>query len=327
MITNFRLAKYHFVLEAIDPLYLPPPKGTVLRDGVGYMFKRLACSESYPCDGDCVQGNSCPYSYVFETRLPEVSQVLHNFTEVPRPFIIEVSNDSHNHILPGEQLVFGLILVGHGIQYLPYFVAVFRELGWVGLGHTRGKYSLISVDAISPYDQKSERVYQIDEHLALQLSDFIITKNLVVAYASNLPTDRLTMEFVTPARLKHQGRWVGEGPPFEVLIKSLLGRISSLSYFHCQERLEVDFRELIDRAAHIKITEKKTDWQDWSRFSGRQKQRIEMGGLVGTITYAGDLKDFLLFLALGELVHVGKGAVFGNGKFSIGPVPNLNELG
>ena len=65
------------------------------------------------------------------------------------------------------------------------------------------------------------------------------------------------------------------------------------------------------------IAECRTGWQDWSRYSGRQRQRVEMGGLVGRVTYEGDLSDYLPLLVLGELVHVGKGTVFGNGQYRI----------
>ncbi|GAB4546590.1 MAG: hypothetical protein Kow0063_41050 [Anaerolineae bacterium] len=108
-----------------------------------------------------------------------------------------------------------------------------------------------------------------------------------------------------------------EGPPFPVLVKALLGRVSSLSYFHCGQRWEADFRGLIDRAAGVRVAGCESGWQDWSRYSGRQKQRVEMGGLVGCVTYEGDLRDYLPLLALGEWVHVGKGTVFGNGKYVI----------
>jgi hypothetical protein len=135
--------------------------------------------------------------------------------------------------------------------------------------------------------------------------------------AATLPTDRITLNFLTPTRLKRQKRWVWEGPPFEILVRSLLSRTSSLSYFHCGQRLEVDFRGLIDRAVEAQIVRNDTHWEDWQRFSGRQKQNIKMGGLMGKVTYQGDLQEYLPLLALGELIHVGKGTVFGNGQYEI----------
>jgi len=97
----------------------------------------------------------------------------------------------------------------------------------------------------------------------------------------------------------------------------LLGRISSLSYFHCGQRLEVDFRGLIDQAAAVQIATAETHWEDWERFSTRQKKRIAMGGLVGRVTYQGDLGPYLPLLSAGEFIHVGKGNVFGNGQYRL----------
>ncbi len=57
-----------------------------------------------------------------------------------------------------------------------------------------------------------------------------------------------------------------------------------------------------------------TRWEDWKRFSGRQKQAIHLGGLVGHMTYQGNWQPFLPFLPLTEWIQVGKGTVFGNGQ-------------
>jgi hypothetical protein len=233
----------------------------------------------------------------------------------------------------GETLTFGLILVGQSITYLPYFIAVFRELGRVGLGHNRGRYRLRTVEAISPDNEAGDPIYQADDEL-IRPVDLSLTAKMITDRAAqisqpsmlNLQSPRkasnlqsLTLHFLTPTRLKEQGRWVSVGPPFPVLIRTLLGRISSLSYFHCGKRLEVDFRGLIDQAGAVRLKESQTRWEDWDRFSGRQKQRIRMGGLVGRVIYEGNLEPYLPLLAVGELVHVGKGTVFGNGQYRIEP--------
>jgi CRISPR/Cas system endoribonuclease Cas6 (RAMP superfamily) len=42
-----------------------------------------------------------------------------------------------------------------------------------------------------------------------------------------------------------------------------------------------------------------------------------MGGVVGEAVYEGDLGPFAPLLALGEVLHVGKGTGFGLGRYEI----------
>ncbi len=44
---------------------------------------------------------------------------------------------------------------------------------------------------------------------------------------------------------------------------------------------------------------------------------MKLGGIIGNVTYAGDLTPFLPFIVLGKYIHVGKGATFGLGKYEI----------
>ncbi len=315
---NFSLAQYRFYLETLTPLELQPFKGSALRGGFGYLFKQLVCAGPEPCGQTCRRVNSCPYGYIFETSPPEGAEALRNFSEVPRPFVIEPPEDRRKLIPPGQRLDFGLTLIGKGMGYLPYFVAVFRELGRAGLGASRGRYRLAAVEAVRPYQREISLLYR-DGTEVVGGVELAVTAEMALERAAALPTGRLELELLTPARLKHEGRWVGQGPPFAVVVKTLLSRVSSLSYFHCGAPFEADFRGLIDRAAGVEIERNETRWQDWARSSGRQQQRVEMGGLVGRVSYAGDLAEFLPLLALGELVHVGKGTVFGNGQYRLIP--------
>jgi hypothetical protein len=316
--SSFRLARYRFTLTARDPIRVPPFKGSTLRGGFGHAFKHLVCfqPEVKTC-ASCLLRYTCPYSYVFETPVPPDAEVLSKNDRAPRPLVIEPPLDRRTDYPPGERLTFHVTLVGRAMDFLPYFLVAFQELGRQGLGRERGRFKLSRVEALAPFGEEAAPVYDEAQPAHIHARALPADWDSVEARAAQLPPDHVTLTFLTPARLKHKGRWVRQGPPFGALVKVLLGRVSSLSYFHCGERLEVDFRGLIDRAAEVHIAQSETHWEDWSRFSGRQKQRVEMGGLVGRVTYEGDLREYLPLLALGELVHVGKGTVFGNGQMSL----------
>ena len=136
-----RIARYRFDLEAVDRLFLPPYKGSTFRGGFGYAFKKMVCGQQdwLNCT-PCTRGNACPYGYLFETRMEDHTDLFPDLREVPIPFIIEPPLDTQTSYRPGERLAFHVVLVGRGIQYLPYFLLAFQELGRVGVGKPRGRY-------------------------------------------------------------------------------------------------------------------------------------------------------------------------------------------
>lgn len=52
----------------------------------------------------------------------------------------------------------------------------------------------------------------------------------------------VSLRFLTPARLKYQDDFLTKPPPFHVLVRTLLRRVSSLSLFHGGHRWEIDYR-------------------------------------------------------------------------------------
>ncbi|MCL6451210.1 MAG: hypothetical protein K6T75_07965, partial [Acetobacteraceae bacterium] len=158
MLEALRLARFSLVLRAEEELWLPPYQGSTLRGGFGSAFRRVACSRAAQrgplpdCHG-CALGSVCPYAYVFETAPTPGSQVLRKYRDVPRPFVLEPPLQPRGEYKAGERLVLGLVLVGRGIDYLPYFVVAFRELGKQGIGRRggrshRGRFALEEVRAV-----------------------------------------------------------------------------------------------------------------------------------------------------------------------------------
>ncbi len=315
-LNSFRLARFRFDLEAVEPLHLPPYKGSTLRGGFGYAFKKMVCGEGdWRACTPCKRGNDCPYGYIFETSVPKDSEVLRSLQEVPLPFVIEPPLDRRQSYASGDRLAFHVVLVGRAINYLPYFLLAFQELGRMGISKPPGRYVLQRIMAVHPWESTQEIVYDgVDVHVGGR--DLSVGYAEVAAWAADLPADRLTLQFLTPTRIKHNDRFA-ERPDFHVLVRALLRRISSLAYFHCGQLWEADFRGLIAAAEAVQTAQMDVKWVDWERYSTRQQQRMNLGGFVGEATYAGDLSRFQTLLTLGGLAHVGKATVFGHGQYQM----------
>lgn len=318
MLDFFTLTRYRFTIEALQAMDLPSYKGTTLRGGFGITFRRLVCYQPHVprCD-DCLLRFSCPYPYLFDTYPPPDAEVLGQHQDVPLPLVIEPPNDRRRHLEPGDTLEFHVILVGESVRYLSYLAVAFQELGRQGLGKARGRFKLCELTAVHPYRPDTAIVYEENSPNVIRAATLPITFAECATRAVALPPDRVTVHFQTPTRLKDAGLIIRETPPFLVFWRALMRRVSSLAYFHCGQQWEADYRGLLQAAKEVQLVDAGTHWAEFRRYSTRQQQGVSFGGVVGSATYAGDLRPFLPVLALGELVHVGKSTVFGNGRFRL----------
>jgi CRISPR-associated endoribonuclease Cas6 len=214
---------------------------------------------------------------------------------------------------PGETLTFGWTLIGRGADYLPYFIYAFERLGErYGLGKGRGRFQVESVRWLAPGGEPVV-IYRGTEQTLQSTFRSLHVQELAGPPAGE-PGNSLTLRFLTPTRLVYGGA-LTDSPDFHVLLRVLLRRLSNLAYFHCGTDLQLDFRGLIAAAEHIQTVASRLRWYDWERYSSRQDVRMQMGGFLGRVTYAGNLQPFLPLLQLGAYVHVGKGTSFGLGKY------------
>ena len=158
MLETFRLAKFRFTICAKEHIRFPTYKGSAFRGGFGYAFKRVVCvTKNRECD-DCLLKQKCIYSYIFETPPPQDTEMLRLYPKVPHPFVIEPPITEKQSFEPGETFSFHLILIGNAIDYIPYFIYTFTELGKQGIGQGRGKYELTQVEGIDS-EGKAVEIY------------------------------------------------------------------------------------------------------------------------------------------------------------------------
>jgi hypothetical protein len=316
MTVNFdhlRFARYRITIAAGENgLVLPPHKGSTFRGGFGNVFRRITCALREKDCGSCLLRERCPYAYVFETAPPAGSQALSKYESIPRPFVIEPPPEEKTEYAPGETLIFYLLLFGKAIEFLPYFILVFREMEEAGIGRGRQPFKVLSISAVG-LDQE-EVIYTAGTNTVRGVNLTFTGNDLLKALPA--VNGRLSVRFITPFWLKDQGS-LAPVPEFHILFRQAMRRISALSYFHHEIALEADYAGLAARSRHVALVENNTHWQYWERYSRRQQQRITQGGLVGDVVYEGDLEEFIPWLVIGEQVHVGKNTVFGLGKYSL----------
>lgn len=322
MLDTFRCSRYRFILQASTSLHLNAFAGSTLRGGFGHLFKRTVCIwPSGDCDR-CLLKERCAYPYVFETAPPPDAEKLRGLEQVPRPFVLEPpERGGRQSYRPGERFDFGLVLVGRGIGYLPHFLLTLGELGRTGLGANRGRFDVVEVLAEHP--RGTRRIWTPGANglagIDVALTAAELMRPTALAGLSELP-HRLAVCFQTPARVRSEGQ-VRTALTFQELVRALLRRLSSLCYFHCGGELAVDFRGLIERASLIRTVAEDLRWQAQERFSGRQRQRIDMSGVLGRVVFEAPepsvWEEYLPLLTAGEWVHVGKGTVMGLGKYRV----------
>jgi hypothetical protein len=234
--------------------------------------------------------------------------------------------------------------VGNINEYLPYFVYTFSELGKLGIGQNRSKFYLKSVQKVTSasggtmtevYNDKDKK---LTGHLAHAITLEMLNPRDLQDGAGGFTTERtestediknngtrgksgeihsLTLQFLTPARIKHRAEYCRE-LDFKIFIHNLLKKISVLDQVYCRGEDQSDiFRNLMKKAEEIRHHHRLLEWVDWERYSTRQKTDMLLGGLVGKITFTGELTEFYPYIKMGEYIHAGKNTGFGLGKYRI----------
>lgn len=306
---KIKFVKLDFVIKALDPFVLPPYKGATLRGGFGVAFRRVVCvAGKKDCIG-CLLRSKCVYSYVFETPPGLDTEIMRKYEAAPHPFVIEPPFEQKRIYRPGEELLFGLVLIGKAIDYLPYFIYTFNELGKTGIGKGRGRFELTAVvmDGKTVYDSTGETLSHVN------------TMEVSINGEENPHQNagQLKLSFLTPTRIIYNGR-LSLDLEFHMFMRNLLRRLSLIYYFHSNGAPSIfDFKGLIEKAGEVRVVRRDLQWYDWERYSGRQERKISMGGFVGEIVFEGNLSLFMPFVMAGEILHVGKGTGFGLGRYEV----------
>ncbi len=204
----------------------------------------------------------------------------------PRPFVFRAAHLDGMTIPAGAPFHFDVHLFDLRQAARTYFVNGFARVAAEGLGPGRARATLISVE---PEPETVEM---------------------------NGPPEtagRVLVRFVTPTELKADRKLL-ERPEFAILFARLRDRISTLRTLYGPGPLEIDFRGMGERAAHVRLSRCELHWTEIERRSSSTGQIHPLGGFTGEAEYDGDVGEFLPYLRAGGWTGVGRQTVWGKGE-------------
>lgn len=329
MLDNLSFTRFTARYRILEPVLLPSFTGSALRGALGHAMRRVRYGRMAACT-HCSIRPACRYgslyAYLFESPCdhPIIEPVHANLNPrmrrktYPQPFVLEPPEGGEYS--PGRHLLVPIVVIGKAIAYMPFLICSLSIMGTSGIGKGRGRIFLEDiVNGLSAGNGGEQVIYDgisgqiVGPGEVIDLND---ARHWAKQFApSECLVRKARVMFVTPFRYRYQGK-LGQPLTFEIFMRNLLRRLTLLS-IHSPVTFPVDHGQLLALAASVQVNNSSLKWHRLERYSGRQKQWMNLDGFVGDIVFSGDLGPFLPYLKMGEFLNVGKDGSFGLGKYRI----------
>ena len=316
------LVAHHLNVRATvtEQLELNEHTGAALRGAFfEALWGRFCVNKQAPTCADCPLVNACPVSSLVAPLRNEAPRG----RDVPRPYAIRPPVEHARTLKPGDQFSFGLTLFGYRLDLFPYVAMALQLMAQSGIGRRtqennwrRGRFTVDEIQAINLLSGQTKLVQASGSNHVI-VPDLPTTWVDAEALAATLPSDRVTLRFLTPLRLTDQQKLVKHSL-LRPLVERLLERHDFLASeyggqaFACDER-----NHLIEIASAAEVLQDTTTWEEVSSYSRRERKSTPIGGLMGAITFGGNLRPLLPLLAWGMVLQAGKDTTKGNGVYSM----------
>lgn len=264
--------------------------GSAWRGSFGHALRRAVCVTGLPECGTCPMRASCIYVELFETMPPSGNHgMLSRYSHVPHSYIIRTPNPAS--LACGDEGELRMTLIGGGVRH-----------------------------AALAAQQLARAAQRLAEPGALEVLGTRITNTRIPPAPEYTDHSNIHLNLESPLRIRVNNLYWKHPDDFRfrAFFSALLRRVTQLCELHGQPVPAAShIRELAECAERVRITNNTLRWQDMHRYSNRQRRRIPMGGLMGTVDIEGELAPLWPWLWVGQFLHVGKATVMGLGRFQL----------
>ena len=300
-----KYAKFEIRNRFHQDTVLPRFKGSMLRGAMGHALKATICAVRVKICEPCILRPTCLYARIFEVKPDYEKQTKQvNF---PHPYVLQCLEEQ-TFFKKDDSFDFSLILFGDMTQYLPYFVYAFEQVGQGGIGKkVDGQRATFTVRGVF---YNGEMIYEENRRT---LPERVPCEQITLPDTPAEGISGIRVYFETPLRVKNKGQFTTT-LDFVILVRTLLRRVQHLWQEFDGRPLELNEKSLLQIAETVEAQNPMLHWEEQTRFSNRQQNRQNLGGLKGHIEFRGNLSPFIPLFDLARLVHIGKATSFGLGK-------------
>lgn len=292
--------QFEFNIEFIEPAIVDTNPLFVLRGMLGKNLRSMCCISRKSVCSECLYNKTCVYSYIFETILSFDNSVLPGRNKGCHPYSLSVKN--HERKNPMTEYSFLITLFGKSVEYLPYIYAAFVRAGNDGIFKRRSQFKIRNVVS------GGKNILIDENHLDMEVAPQIWDSGSELKSEVN----EILVELNSPLRFKFGGKY-GTNFSAQDFMSCLYRRTKTLCSLY-GEISETDSQRYIPSES-LEITDRKIKWIDFSHYSARQKNSMELGGSVGNFKITGNFSDFeLSLLELNKIAGAGKNTNFGLGQ-------------
>jgi hypothetical protein len=328
MLSQLHILRLRFDLTLLSTATFPAYKGDMLRRALLWHLGTMWCRQPQRCRHGCQAPDVCLFGRLMDPP-PDptwTKRLRRMMGPTPPPaYVLWDRHDRRRDLASGDTLSVEMTLIGDlAIRQQPAFIAAMLVAGEKGIGRARTRAKLERVVALTgptdaPHPLLVNDVWQgapLDD-VVLSYADGQAWRDALGYAAHPQPVTHLQVRYLSPVKIKKRGK-VMHQPDFTALARAAVRRLRILSQvFGAGEWVHDEWGPLLDIADQVRLAHHETTWVHAKRHSRHGPMPLD--GFVGQAWYDSeeDLRPLLPALWLAQWVHVGKGAVWGNGRYRI----------
>jgi hypothetical protein len=290
----------------------------LLQSGTGFADACRCVSCRWPMRecGQCSIQDTCDWYRIFGQELASDHDALKRHQKPSLPFVF--SFPPCDELAEGTaESVIGLVVIGQAIAHLPMLLNGLSDFLSHGMSPVPVEIFRIACRDYQGLAQPSHGSGPGVKVPNLIPDNLIIVSTDGVSESLTWSSSDIQIRLRSPLRLIENGHSVVRFE-FGRFARSVMRRVSSLSYYYGESELDCDFKALTRQFDDVICSE--------DRFCYTKNQNNKMTGITGYGRFQGDFSQFLPLLMIGSYVHTGKGATFGMGMYEAIRVDGSGEL-